>query len=163
MPLVTTRIPHSTPAVATPGPTTPVSATPIRRFGVLLSPTHRGARLARLLAVAELDRWELPTETAAQVVAELATNAVLHARVPGRNFRLALTVTRASTRTVTLHIEVTDPVDDELPTPARGPAPARAEAGRGLLLVQALTDHWGVSLGPPPRKTVWARLSLPST
>ncbi|MGC5410324.1 ATP-binding protein, partial [Streptomyces sp. DT225] len=65
---------------------------PARQFAVLLSPTRRGARLARLLTTAHLGDWGLPTEAAAHIVAELAANAATHGRVQGRDFRLSLTV-----------------------------------------------------------------------
>nr|WP_031510628.1 ATP-binding protein [Streptomyces megasporus] len=128
---------------------------PTREFAVLLSPTRRGARLARLLTVAHLAHWGLPTETAAQIVAELANNAVRHGRVLGRDFRLGLRVTGA-----TLRIEVADARGDRLPVVPRPPVPDDAEGGRGLLLVEALADRWGVEAGPTPRKTVWAELDL---
>ncbi|WP_420713400.1 ATP-binding protein, partial [Streptomyces sp. NRRL WC-3549] len=66
---------------------------PTRTFSQLLSSTRRGARLARLLAGTELRSWGAPqdlTERAELVVAELASNAVLHGLVPGRCFRLTL-------------------------------------------------------------------------
>ncbi|MFJ8856257.1 ATP-binding protein, partial [Streptomyces sp. NPDC102437] len=58
---------------------------PARQFTVLLSPTRRGARLARLLAVAHLGDWGIVCEPAAHIVAELAANAAVHGRVPGRD------------------------------------------------------------------------------
>ncbi len=125
-----------------------------RTFTVLLSPTRRGARLARLLAMAHLDLWGLPSESAAHIVAELATNATVHSRVSGRDFQLRLNV-RAESR---LRIEVTDTRDDRLPVVA-APGPL-AESGRGLLIVEALADRWGITPGPVPRKTVWAELDL---
>ncbi|MFE7748259.1 ATP-binding protein [Streptomyces sp. NPDC057428] len=131
-----------------------VRSAPVHAFTVLLSPTRRGARLARLLAVAHLGAWGLPVEAAAQIVAELASNAVLHGRVPGRDFRLGLTVLHGGR----LRIEVTDARGEALPRTA---APARdAGTGRGLLIVEALADRWGVTSGPVPRKTVWAELDL---
>ncbi|WP_137988329.1 ATP-binding protein [Streptomyces vilmorinianum] len=129
---------------------------PARHFSVLLSPTPRGARLARLLAVEWLRTRDLPygvTEIAEHVVAELATNAATHGRVTGRNFRLALLVDAG-----TLRIEVTDTRGDDLPR-LKSPG-ADADSGRGLLLVGALADRWGVELGPVPRKTVWAEIDL---
>ncbi|WP_344632738.1 ATP-binding protein [Streptomyces glaucosporus] len=132
---------------------------PVREFTVLLSPTRRGARLARLLTVAHLADWGLPTETAAQIVAELAGNAVRHGRVPGRDFRLRLRVTGDGTPHV-LRVEVADARGDRLPAVPRPPAPGDAEGGRGLLLVEALADRWGVETGPVPRKTVWAEIAL---
>ncbi|MGW6202689.1 ATP-binding protein [Streptomyces sp. NPDC055089] len=125
-----------------------------RTFTVLLSPTRRGARLARLLAVAHLNLWGLPSDAAAHIVAELATNATVHGRVSGRDFQLRLSV-HADDR---LRIEVTDTRDDRLPVLA---VPGHlAESGRGLLIVEALATRWGITPGPVPRKTVWAELDL---
>ncbi|WP_308315504.1 ATP-binding protein [Streptomyces sp. ISL-100] len=124
-----------------------------RQYAVQLSATRRGARLARLLATEQLRSWGLPLENAALVVAELATNATTHGRVPGRDFRLTLTVTA----TDTLRIEVTDARGDRLPA---AQAPGDGESGRGLLLVDALADRWGVASGPLPCKTVWAEISF---
>ncbi|MGW5634314.1 ATP-binding protein [Streptomyces sp. NPDC003832] len=125
----------------------------IRHFSVLLSPTPRGARLARLLATEQLRSWGLPQERAAHVVAELANNAATHGRVPGRNFALLLYVVGG-----TLRIEVTDTRGDRLPTP-QVPT-GDDESSRGLTLVEALADRWGVTRGSHPRKTVWAELAL---
>ncbi|MEU9283766.1 ATP-binding protein [Streptomyces sp. NPDC048275] len=129
---------------------------PIRNFSVLLSPTPRGARLARLLAVEQLRSWGLPLEAASQIVAELAANAATHGRVAGRDFRLTLYVVGD-----TLRIEVTDTRGDRLPHLA--PPRPEAEKGRGLLLVAALAARWGVALGPAPRKTVWADVNVRGT
>ncbi|MET7364335.1 ATP-binding protein [Streptomyces sp. NPDC005566] len=131
---------------------------PARQFTVLLSPTRRGARLARLLTAAHLGDWGLPVESAAHIVAELAANAVVHGRVPGRDFRLGLTVHREAL----LRIEVTDTRGDRLPPlPEAFAVPAGdAESRRGLLIVGALADRWGVDVGPAPRKTVWAEIDL---
>ncbi|MGP4083785.1 ATP-binding protein [Streptomyces sp. KR55] len=124
---------------------------PIRNFSVSLSPTPRAARLARLLTVEQLRSWGLPLNSAELIVAELAANAVTHGRVPGRDFRLTLYVVGD-----TLRIEVTDTRGDQLPRPAT----PQGESGRGLLLVDALADRWGVAEGPTPRKTVWAEVRL---
>lgn len=93
------------------------------------------------------------TESATQVVAELATNAATHGRVAGRSFRLALL-----NHEDVLRIEVTDTRGEGLPRIP--PAHPEGDSGRGLLLVEALADRWGVELGPVPRKTVWAELDL---
>lgn len=82
-------------------------------------------------------------------MAELAGNAVRHGRVPDRRFLVR--VTRGGGR---LQVEV----DDAAPTsPILTRAPDDAEDGRGLRIVDALADAWGVT----PRacgigKTVWA-------
>ncbi|OKJ66922.1 ATP-binding protein [Streptomyces sp. CB02261] len=130
-----------------------------RHFDALLSPTPRGARLARLLAVAWMRDHEVPygvTEAATHVVAELAANAATHGRVAGRSFRLELL-----SRGGVLRIEVTDTRAEDLPCVQ--PTPPESESGRGLVLVEALADRWGVGLGPAPRKTVWAEIDLPAS
>lgn len=116
-------------------------------FHVQLSATPRGARLGRVLAAEQLRAWGLLLEVPAQIIAELATNAVTHGRVPGRDFKLALTITPD-----TLLIEVTDARGDRIPQ--------IHDAGRGLVLVEALADRWGVREGPVPCKVVWAEVSL---
>lgn len=122
-----------------------------RHFTVPLSATRRGARLARLLAVEKLNEWGLPLDPARLVVAELATNAVLHGRVPGRSFRLGLSVGEDGV----LRIEVVDARGDRLPGPG---ADTDGESGYGLLLVGELANRWGVEAGPVPCKTVWAEI-----
>lgn len=92
-------------------------------------------------------------DPARQIIAELATNAATHSRIPGRDFRLTLYVVGD-----TLRIEVTDTCGDREPRPQV--PDLDAESGRGLVLVEALAEKWGVSLGPRPRKTVWAELSV---
>ncbi|MEU9479269.1 ATP-binding protein [Streptomyces sp. NPDC048191] len=128
---------------------------PARQFCVPLSSTRRGARLGRLLATEQLRAWGLPLDPARLIVAELTANAALHGRVPGRSFRLALSVT-APRR---LCIEVTDTRGDHLPA-RRTAAGVPAESGYGLLLVEELADRWGVRHGPVPCKTVWVELDL---
>ncbi|MEE1806066.1 ATP-binding protein [Streptomyces sp. BE133] len=139
--------------------TLPQPPTPSRTFTVLLSPTRRGARLARLLAAAYLGEWGIPSESAVQIVAELAANAMVHGRVPGRDFRLDLTIRDGG---ALLRIEVHDARGERLPPGPGGTAVPDddCESGRGLLIVEALADRWGVSPGPVPRKTVWAELDL---
>ena len=114
---------------------------------------RRGARRARLLAAEQLEAWGLPLDPARLVVAELAANAVVHGRVPGRDFRLGLTVTVDGV----LRIEVTDPRGESVPV-RRNPQPEPTASGYGLLLVGELSDRWGVQPEPFPCKTVWAEL-----
>jgi anti-sigma regulatory factor (Ser/Thr protein kinase) len=129
---------------------------PLHHFSLPLSATRRGARLARLLAAEQLHAWGLPLDPARLIVAELAANAALHGRVPGRSFRLALTVVPPGI----LRIELTDARGDRLPVGPRATVSADAESGYGLLLVEELADRWGVRCGPVPTKTVWAELDL---
>lgn len=128
-----------------------------------LSATRRGARLTRLLAVQQLDAWGVPygsepSDVAAAVVSELAANAALHGRVPGRDFELRL-VLRANR---TLCIEVSDTRFEKPPTPPADRRAPDAESGRGLFLVQAFALRWGVrerAVG----KTIWADVSTART
>lgn len=92
-------------------------------------------------------------------MAELATNAVRHGRVRGRDFRLHLTLYSTDPA---LRIEVTDPRPDRRPPPP-GTLPAPSpdlDSGRGLLLVEALSTHWGTTCGDPYSKTVWCEVAL---
>ncbi|MER7777166.1 ATP-binding protein [Streptomyces sp. NPDC096191] len=141
----------------------------VRTFTQRFSSTPLGARLARHLTATQLQAWGIPyrtalSDTATLIVAELAANAVTHGRVPCRDFELRL----IHAPHVHLHIEVSDTRAERRP-PARGATPAPSpldETGRGLLLVDALADHWevvdrvsrGVAL---PGKTVRAELDIP--
>ncbi|MFG2211568.1 ATP-binding protein [Streptomyces sp. NPDC048638] len=90
------------------------------------------------------------------IVAELAANAALHGRVPGRSFRLTLAVAPPAT----LRIEVTDTRGDRLPIRTYT-AEAPAESGYGLLLVGELADRWGVGDGPVPCRPGRNSTSMP--
>jgi anti-sigma regulatory factor (Ser/Thr protein kinase) len=128
-------------------------------FAQLFSATARGAHLARLFTVQRLAEWGWPpacteSRNVALVVAELAANAVTHGRVQGRGFGLTLVLESP----VMLRVEVADPRGER--APVAHPALPTAEGGRGLLLVEALADGWGVECRPPSGKTVWARIFL---
>ncbi|MFD7921319.1 ATP-binding protein [Streptomyces sp. NPDC059740] len=123
--------------------------------------TPRGARLARRLAAHRLDTWGLPYgagrhEDIVLVLGELATNAVRHGHVTGRDFHLFL---HANAPTRTIRIEVTDTRTECTPPEAGGlPRPGSENPrGRGLLLVEALATRWGWHhRRGGPGKTVWA-------
>ncbi|MFJ8861285.1 ATP-binding protein [Streptomyces sp. NPDC102451] len=126
-------------------------------FVIRLSSTPRGARLARRLTEQQLAAWGIPYDSGtawavALVVAELASNAITHGRLPGRDFRLVLALQPAAVR-----IEVTD-ARPERPLPDPSPARADATAGRGLLLVDAYADRWGCVARDAYTKTVWAEV-----
>ncbi|MFF4792217.1 ATP-binding protein [Streptomyces sp. NPDC001276] len=137
------------------------STTPARTFTQRFSATRRGARLARLLAAYQLTEWGHPRGTEAHdsvvlVVAELAANAVLHGRVPGRDFALALSFEEG--RDV-VRIEVTD---THPALPARMTPGPDEDGGRGLVIVDALAVDWGLRNRLGPGKTVWAECALSS-
>ncbi|MFI5566144.1 ATP-binding protein [Streptomyces sp. NPDC051740] len=123
--------------------------------------TPRGARLARRPVSHRLHAWGHPytspvNETLTLIAAELTANAVRHGHVPGRDFHLSL----AETEDGTLRIDVSDTRAERHPPPGT-PSPD-GESGRGLLLVDALADDWGVLPHPTgPGKTVWAQCAPP--
>ncbi|MGW6205722.1 ATP-binding protein [Streptomyces sp. NPDC055089] len=117
--------------------------------------TRRGARLARRLAVHQLDEWGVPygselSDDVAVIVAELAANAVVHGYVPGRDFELRMEAVGADG----VRIEVSDARGERRPE-MREEQAAGAEAGHGLRLVEALAVKWGVA-DRVVGKTVWA-------
>lgn len=85
-------------------------------------------------------------ETAALVVSELVTNAVLHARTP-----VDLTLRWAGSQ---IRIEVQDDNGQVPRTKEYGPD---AASGRGLLLVGSLSQEWGVH-ATASGKVVWSEL-----
>ncbi|WP_405613263.1 ATP-binding protein [Streptomyces sp. NBC_01511] len=111
-----------------------------------------------------LARWELRRalagwglapleESAVLVLSELLTNAGRHACVsPGREIE-----TWYLRMSDTLRIEVHDASPDW--PEVREPDPESPD-GRGLALVAALADSWGVKHRNGPGKSVWAELSL---
>ncbi|OEV03906.1 ATP-binding protein [Streptomyces oceani] len=145
-------------------PTLPQRPVTVRVFTQRFSATPLGARLARHLALHQLHVWGVPygsgpSDTAALLVAELATNAATHGRVPGRDFELRLVL--GGTPRV-LRIEVSDSRAERRP-PQPGevtpPSPG-SDTGRGLLLVEALADRWQVLDREPVGKTVRAEMGL---
>ncbi|MFE2375851.1 ATP-binding protein [Streptomyces sp. NPDC059398] len=137
-------------------------------FELRFTSTPRGARLARRLAAHCLDAWGYGYDTPAHhdaslVVAELAANAVTHGAVPGRDVLLRLTLLPAQGRQEQLRIEVSDTRGERRPairTPTTAIAPM-LETGRGLLIVAALAESWGVEpRRGAPGKTVWAVVTL---
>ena len=104
---------------------------------------------ARRLVDRTLAEWgcEELRETAALLVGELVANAVLHA---GTTIDVA--VRRVGDR---LRVEVQDGSER---LPVRKHYSSFATTGRGLLLVERLSDEWGAE-PTPSGKTVWFELS----
>ncbi|MFD9411965.1 ATP-binding protein [Streptomyces sp. NPDC059989] len=107
---------------------------------------HSARHMRRILRT-YLDRWGLPelADGAELALTELVANVVRH--VPGRHCTVLIL-----RRPEGLRVEVVDRSPD-LPRPSRE-GDALAEGGRGLLLVEAVTDRWG-TLPIPTGKTVW--------
>lgn len=83
---------------------------------------------------------------------ELLTNVIEHVG-EGTPVTIRVIGGQAHGRT---RIEVTD--SDPRTRPALLPATEAEESGRGLALLDALTDRWGVEQGPD-RKTVWCEIT----
>ncbi|MFK4593795.1 hypothetical protein RKD30_000462 [Streptomyces pristinaespiralis] len=121
----------------------------------------RNAGQARKFAASTLREWALRPLVAdvELIVSELVGNAVRHALPPtapcADEYPVWLGLFRYSRHLV---CAVTDPS----PAPPRlgDPGPA-ASGGRGLLLVNSLSDSWSWRPTPPAGKTVWASLPLP--
>ncbi|WP_326786016.1 ATP-binding protein [Streptomyces sp. NBC_00151] len=136
-------------------------------FVLRFSATPRGARLARRLASHQMDLWGWAYgspvhDTVELIVAELAANAVTHGRVPGRDAELRLS---RDDGTGHVRVEVTDVRGERLPVqePLLDGRPL-TDGGRGLAIVAALAENWGVAPRPgtpaAPGKVVWAVLSV---
>ncbi|MFF7388384.1 ATP-binding protein [Streptomyces scabiei] len=109
------------------------------------------AHVRRILA-----DWALDGELAhdvATVATELVTNAVRHCRVT-----LAEVEVVVSVRGCGLLVEVSDPDKGKVPTQRGGDA--EREGGRGLVLVDALSERWGHETRPFT-KCVWAYFAIP--
>lgn len=141
-----------------------------------LGPGVGAAALAREAVRTRLQLWEMPDLLidATLLVSEVVTNAVLHGR---GEVSLTLAVAHGQ-----LEIGVTDEDPTRLPV-RRGPgtgdgattvrpdpgaqpgpptdaSPMWAEGGRGLRLLDSLSDDWGVAR-LAGGKQVWFRLSVP--
>ncbi|MEW2117225.1 ATP-binding protein [Streptomyces sp. NPDC005474] len=109
------------------------------------------AALRYQLAIWHIHAAEL-TDCATLLLSELTTNAVNATTTPGREIGVRFELTGT-----VLRIEVSD-ASDAQPTPRH--AADDDEAGRGLVLVDALADAWGVEPRDTVGKVVWARLTL---
>lgn len=118
----------------------------------------RAAGAARTLVVDSLTAWQLPelVDTAELLTSELVTNALLHARTP---LAVSLAVAHGW-----LEVSVADRDPHpprgrhQAPVDAMGVAPELLPGGRGLLLVDALADEWGVEQRSTG-KQVWFTLA----
>ncbi|GGJ88090.1 hypothetical protein GCM10011583_19420 [Streptomyces camponoticapitis] len=109
------------------------------------------ARVRRAIRL-HLSLWGLSDlEDVAQVcVSELVANVITHVG-PGTPVTLAV-----STDGAHLRIELTDPDARTMPT-LLAPTPG-AESGRGLMILDAMADRWGV-ISRPDSKVVWCELA----
>ncbi|MFF4364097.1 ATP-binding protein [Streptomyces sp. NPDC001604] len=115
------------------------------------TPVPRSVALARRRTARLVTEWGHPhlAGDVALVASELMTNALLHGSLRDRLIRLRITATAAM-----LRVEVSDPRGERLPCPRD--ATGEDQFGRGLALVGALADGWGVAPRVGVGKTVWA-------
>jgi anti-sigma regulatory factor (Ser/Thr protein kinase) len=116
-----------------------------RRF----SRSRASVSAAREFALTTLVEWNLDEhqDDIQLCVSELATNALLHAVPPGREYSVRLLLDGAL-----LRLEVRDSGDGR---PEVRHAGTEGCTGRGLFLVSELADDFGVT-EHTPGKTVWA-------
>ncbi|MFD5558062.1 ATP-binding protein [Streptomyces sp. NPDC127068] len=125
---------------------------PTEREVLLPSLPESAAQARRLAQVVVLQRWALSeklTEDAVLLVSELVGNAVRH--TGARRFGLRLLRRRGWIR-----VEVRDPSRG---LPCLMPVRALDVSGRGLFLVDKLSDRWGVDL-LPRGKTTWFEMRV---
>ena len=98
-----------------------------------------------------MKEWQLDdmTDVVQQLVSELVTNSIQHADTSC----VRVLLTHASG---TLRLDVSD--DDVISLPVRAQAGVDDVSGRGLGIVEALSDTWGVRI-TACAKTVWCEFS----
>jgi anti-sigma regulatory factor (Ser/Thr protein kinase) len=122
--------------------------------GIALLPVAASVAEARRWAAAQVGPVAGPAvaETAALLVSELVSNVVLHARTPCE--------VSIAHHGPALRVVVRDACD-RMPRSA-GAADPLAMSGRGLLLVEALSDAHGVERHAEGGKSVWFQVLVPS-
>ncbi|NLU70621.1 ATP-binding protein [Streptomyces sp. HNM0574] len=151
-PFATLPAPNPTLPSARPGPEG--EAADVRHDGFDLPAQASAVAQARERVCGRLEHWGLPEDlghTAQLVVSEFFTNALLHTDSERIRCRLRVCSER-------LRIEVVDEGGDAEVTP-REAEPGDVN-GRGLQLVGAVAEEWGVHASEHPARTVWAELSL---
>ncbi|MFI7017067.1 ATP-binding protein [Streptomyces sp. NPDC050164] len=118
------------------------------QYSMRLTVGSHDARHIRRIVRSFLSEWGMPelSDAVELGVTELLANVVQH--VPDRRCALLLLRQPAGVR-----VEVSDGSDQLPASPTR--LEPEAEGGRGLLLLDAMTDKWGVSLWREGGKTVW--------
>ncbi|GAB2690944.1 ATP-binding protein [Kitasatospora kifunensis] len=110
---------------------------------------HSPALARRLLreSLARVEGGERFLERAELLVSELVTNAVLHGTKPGQLIRLSLAADQER-----LWISV----EDASSAPPRPHISTDGQSGRGLLLVDKLSEQWGWGPREGIGKCVWS-------
>ena len=111
--------------------------------------TPEAPRSARAFLSDALLAWEQErhADTAALLVSELVTNAIVHGR--------SAVQLRVAMLDSTIRVEVNDTSVQE---PSLVPSSPSEPGGYGLPLVDSLADHWGYEVIPGEGKRVWFEL-----
>ena len=123
------------------------------RFRIPLATGPAAAGEARRRVRAAIRSWPVPVEedVALLLTSELVTNAVRHE--PGQAVMLVISCSSDRLR-VDVH-------DTSRSWPAVADVPADAETGRGLLLVETLSDEWGFYRTPAGKAVYFTLVSQP--
>ena len=127
------------------------STNPQTLLRIRLDPVAQSAALGRKVVrdvLAACPRAQ--TETVLLVASELVTNAVQHAHTP---LRLEVTA-----KEHTLTVAVTDGLPDDNTHMKKTSSTSHRENGRGLVLIDALCESWGITRGESS-KSVWANIA----
>ena len=105
-------------------------------YELTLAPTVDSVGVGRRLVSEALSEWDLESlsYTAALLTSEVLTNSLLHART-----QIVLTVERSGPRSITISVR-----DGSRIVPRRRRHPQDATTGRGLELLDRLSDSWRV-------------------
>lgn len=120
---------------------------PTTHYRMRVTVGEHSVRHIRRIVRSLLTEWEMPhlVDAVELAVTELVTNVVRH--VPDRRCELVVL------RTAGVRVEVTDGCAQR-PVMRRELEP-EAEGGRGLVLLDAVVDKWGVARAAGGGKTVW--------
>lgn len=134
------------------------TATPLRELeglsvAIALPQSPKAPRLARLAVRSALVRWRIDDDelryAALLIVSELVTNALRHGGGELMHLEVRLEPTR-----LTIAVR-----DTAAALPAARSAEDDEETGRGLAIVEGVSDEWGVEQLGARGKRVWAQLS----
>jgi anti-sigma regulatory factor (Ser/Thr protein kinase) len=150
--------PHGSPCEISGHRTGPVRVPQVRADAlsrvITLPPVPRAVRAAREWARQTLTRWRFAesAEVTEHLVSELVTNSIEHAE----DGMSVIVLMMYAAGTLRLEVRDHDPINVPL---LKNPGPADT-GGRGLVIVRALSDRWGVRLSDTG-KSVWCEIVLP--
>ncbi|GAB3972827.1 ATP-binding protein [Streptomyces sparsus] len=148
---------RAAPTAPAPGPS--VGPTATSGFAVwTLEPGPRSAGIARRFAQSALSGWGMDElgDSVAVSISEMVTNALSHSACPWEDPSAQPVLLSLLRQGETVLCAV---VDAGAGSPAVCEADELAESGRGLHIVDCLSDDWGWTAPGPCGKAVWARFS----